>query len=98
VIAQAFARTGRYDAIVCLGCVIRGETSHDRYVAVGAAVGLSRIALDHALPVTLGVLTTETLAQAEARSGGDHGNKGEDAALAAVEIASTLRRIRSETP
>lgn len=95
VIAQALARTGRYDAIVCLGCVIRGETTHDRYVAMGAALGVNRVALDASLPVMFGVLTTETLAQAEARSGGDHGNKGEDAALAAVEMANTLRRIRS---
>jgi 6,7-dimethyl-8-ribityllumazine synthase len=95
LIAQALARTGRYDAIVCLGCVVRGETTHDRYVAMGAALGVNRVALDASLPVTFGVLTTDTLAQAEARSGGDHGNKGEDAALAAVEMANTLRGIRS---
>jgi 6,7-dimethyl-8-ribityllumazine synthase len=95
VVAQALARTGRFDAIVCLGCVIRGETAHDRYVAAGAALGLSRVALDASLPVTFGILTTETLAQAEARSGGGHGNKGEDAALAAVELANTLQGIRT---
>jgi 6,7-dimethyl-8-ribityllumazine synthase len=98
VVAQALARTGRFDAIVCLGCVIRGETTHDRYVAMGAAVGLGRVALDASLPVAFGVLTTETLAQAEARSGGAHGNKGEDAALAAVAMANTLRRIRAAGP
>ncbi len=98
VIAQALARTGRYDAIVCLGCVIRGETTHDRFVAMGAAVGLGRVALDAGLPVTFGVLTTETLAQADARSGGAHGNKGEDAALAAVEMANALRRINTGGP
>jgi 6,7-dimethyl-8-ribityllumazine synthase len=96
VVAQALAASGKYDAIVCLGCVVRGETTHDRYVALGAAVGLSRVALDARLPVTLGVLTTETLLQAEDRSGGAHGNKGEDAALAAVELANTLRGIRSD--
>ena len=95
VAAQAFARSGRYDAIVCLGCVIKGETRHDRYVAMGAATGLARVALDGALPVTFGVLTTETLEQAEARSGGSHGNKGEDAALAAVEMATLLRQIKT---
>jgi len=93
VVAQALARSGRYDAVVCLGCVIRGDTAHDRYIALGAAVGLGRVALDAGLPVTFGVLTTETLAQAEDRSGGAHGNKGEDAALAAVELANTLRGI-----
>ncbi len=93
VVAQTFARSGRYDAVVCLGCVIHGETTHDRYVALGASTGLVRVALDAALPVTFGVLTTETLAQAEERSGGAHGNKGEEAALAAVEMVALLRQI-----
>jgi 6,7-dimethyl-8-ribityllumazine synthase len=94
VVAQALARSGRYDAVVCLGCVIRGDTTHDRYVALGAATGLAQISLESSLPVTFGVLTTQTLEQAEARSGGAHGNKGEDAALAAIELASVLRQIR----
>ncbi len=94
--AQALARSGRYDAVVCLGCVIRGETTHDRYVAFGAATGLVQVSLEASLPVTFGVLTTQTLEQAEARSGGAHGNKGEDAALAAVEMASVLRQIRDQ--
>ena len=96
VLAQAFAQSGRYDAVVCLGCVIRGDTAHDRYIALGAAVGLGRVALDAKLPVTFGVLTTDTLAQAEDRSGGAHGNKGEDAALAAVELANALRGIADD--
>ena len=78
--------------------MIRGETTHDRYIALGAAVGLGRVALDARLPVTFGVLTTETLAQAEDRSGGAHGNKGEDAALAAVELVNTLRGIAGGPP
>jgi len=94
-VAQALARSGRYDALVCLGCVIRGETTHDRYVALGATTGLVQVSLEAALPVTFGVLTTQTLEQAEARSGGAHGNKGEDAALAAVELANLLRQIRA---
>ncbi len=93
IVAQALAASGRYHAVVCLGCVIRGETAHDRYVALGATVGLTRVALDARVPVTFGVLTTETLAQAEDRSGGAHGNKGEDAVLAAVELANTLRTL-----
>jgi 6,7-dimethyl-8-ribityllumazine synthase len=97
VLAQALARSGRYDAIVCLGCVIRGETTHDRYVALGAAMGLERVSLDASLPVTFGVLTTQTLEQAEARSGGSHSNKGEEAALAAVEMATLLRQIRGRS-
>ncbi|HKV46004.1 MAG TPA: 6,7-dimethyl-8-ribityllumazine synthase [bacterium] len=95
VVAQALARSGRYDALVCLGCVIRGETTHDRYVALGAATGLVQVSLETALPIAFGVLTTHTLEQAEARSGGTHGNKGEDAALAAVELANVLRMIRT---
>ena len=94
VIAQTLARTGRYDAVVCLGCVIRGETTHDRYVAYGATTGLIQVSLESSLPVTFGVLTTQTLEQAEDRSGGAHGSKGEDAALAAVEMARVLRQIR----
>ena len=94
IAAQSLARSGRYDAIVCLGCVIRGETTHDRYVALGAATGLMQVSLECSLPVMFGVLTTQTMEQAEARSGGTHGNKGEDAALAAIEMASVLRHIR----
>jgi 6,7-dimethyl-8-ribityllumazine synthase len=94
VLVQSLARTGRYDAIVCLGCVIRGETTHDRIIGIGAMMGLSRVALDERVPVTLGVLTVQTMAQAEDRSGGAHGNKGEDAALAAIEMAGLLRRVR----
>jgi 6,7-dimethyl-8-ribityllumazine synthase len=95
VAVQALARSGRYDAVVCLGCVVRGETMHDRVIGLGVMTGLARVALDEQLPVTLGVLTVETMAQAEERSGGAHGNKGEDAALAAVETAALLRRVRS---
>jgi len=94
VAAQALTRSGRYDAVVCLGCVIRGETTHDRYVALGAATGLVQVSLESSVPVTFGVLTTQTLEQAEARSGGAHGNKGEDVALAAVEMAGLLRQVR----
>lgn len=94
IVAQALGRSGRYDAVVCLGCVIRGETTHDRYIAAGVATGLVQVSLECSLPVTFGVLTTQTLEQAETRSGGAHGNKGEDAARAAVELASVLRQIR----
>src|SRR5262249_719177 len=96
VVAQSLARSGRYDAIVCLGCVIRGETTHDRYVALGATTGLMQVSLESSLPVTFGVLTTQTMEQAEARSGGTHGNKGEDAAFAAIEMVSVLRHIAGD--
>ncbi|MCI0433242.1 MAG: 6,7-dimethyl-8-ribityllumazine synthase [Gemmatimonadetes bacterium] len=87
IAADLAARAGRPDAIIALGCVIRGETPHFDYVAGPAAHGLSRVALDHGIPVALGLLTTEDAAQALERAGGRHGNKGRDAALAAIELA-----------
>lgn len=91
--AQALAEAGKVDAIVCLGAVIRGETEHFTHVAAAAREGCLRVGLDHRLPVTFGVLTTETTAQALERSGGKLGNKGYEAALDAVEMANLLRRI-----
>lgn len=78
--------TGRYGAIVALGCVIRGETPHFDYVAGETAAGLMQLSVRSGVPVTLGVLTTDTLEQAMARAGGQGGNKGVDAALAALEL------------
>jgi len=85
--AQRLARTGAYDAIIALGAVIRGETPHFNYVAAEAARGLQQVSLQADLPVAFGVLTTDNLVQAEARAGGKDGNKGFDAAMAAVEMA-----------
>ena len=76
-----------YDAIVALGAVIRGETPHFEYVAGAAATGLQQVALETGTPVAFGVLTTDTLEQAEARAGGNQGNKGYDAAMTAIEMA-----------
>ncbi len=80
------ARQGRYAAIIAIGCVIRGDTPHFDYVAGPAADGLARVALEVNLPVTLGVLTTNTAEQALERAGGREGNKGWDAALSALEL------------
>ncbi|MBE7518698.1 MAG: 6,7-dimethyl-8-ribityllumazine synthase [Thermoflexaceae bacterium] len=88
------AESGRFDAVVCLGAVIRGETAHFEYVAGGAAEGIARVALDTGVPVIFGVLTVETVEQALSRAGGKDGNKGEEAALAAIEMAN-LRRLLS---
>ena len=77
----------KFDAIIALGAVIRGETPHFDYVAAEAARGLQQVAVDRNVPVAFGVLTTDTLAQAEERAGGKHGNKGYDAAMTAVEMA-----------
>ena len=89
--AQQLAADGACDAIVALGCVVRGDTPHFEYVSQAATYGLQRVALDTGVPVSFGVLTTEDFAQAEARAGGEHGNKGFDAAQAAVEMAHMQR-------
>jgi 6,7-dimethyl-8-ribityllumazine synthase len=93
--ASRLARTGRYDAVICLGAVIRGETAHFDLVADEAARGIARVALDTGVPVIFEVLATEDLAQAEARAGGAHGNKGWEAAEAALEMAWLLERLPS---
>jgi 6,7-dimethyl-8-ribityllumazine synthase len=90
---REFAVDGRYDALVALGCVIRGETPHFDYVAGEASRGLTDISLKYGLPVGFGLLTTDTVEQAAARAGGAYGNKGADAALAALEMASLLRMM-----
>jgi len=92
--AQALARTGRYDALVALGCVVRGETTHHIHVGGESARGLAQVSLQTNVPIGFGVLTTDTVEQAVARAGGDHGNKGEDAALAAIEMVMLLRAHR----
>lgn len=84
--------TGRYDAAVAVGAVIRGDTPHFDIVANESSRGLMDAARDFDVPVTLGLLTTDTMAQAEARAGGAHGNKGEDAALAALELLDLFDR------
>ncbi|MEJ2186322.1 MAG: 6,7-dimethyl-8-ribityllumazine synthase [Gemmatimonadota bacterium] len=92
-VARRVANTGRYDAIVAVGCVIRGETPHFEYVAGHAADGLGRLALEWDGPVTFGVLTTDTPEQAVERAGGKVGNKGWEAALAALELGGLYRTL-----
>lgn len=84
LMAQCFARTKRYDAVICLGVVIRGETTHYDYVCQQVSYGCQRVALDYNLPVVFGVLTTENSQQAFDRLGGTHGHKGIDAAKTAI--------------
>jgi 6,7-dimethyl-8-ribityllumazine synthase len=95
VAAGAAARLGLADAVVCLGAVVRGETPHFDYVAGQAAAGIARLALDTGVPVLFGVLITDDAAQAEARAGGKAGNKGADAALAAIETVHVLRSLEA---
>ena len=91
---ETLAATRSYHAIIALGCVIRGETSHYDYVCEQAARGALDTGLRHQVPVIFGVLTTENRAQAEARAGGDHGDKGRDCALAALEMVGVIEAIR----
>ncbi|MBK5229502.1 MAG: 6,7-dimethyl-8-ribityllumazine synthase [Actinobacteria bacterium] len=91
--ADRVASSGTVDAVVCLGAVIRGETAHFEYVAGGAASGIAEVTLRTGVPVTFGVLTTESSEQAEDRAGGKMGNKGAEAALAAVEMANLLAAL-----
>lgn len=93
VAARAMAKTKRFSAVICLGCVVRGDTPHFDYVAGEAARGIQQVSIDEALPIIFGVLTTETFEQARDRIGGSHGHAGERAAEAAVEMISVLRSI-----
>lgn len=91
--ARRLASSGRYAAVICLGAVIRGETPHFDHVAEQAATGIRRAAEETGVPVIFGVLTTDTFEQAMDRAGGKHGNKGWDAAMAGMEMASLLERL-----
>jgi 6,7-dimethyl-8-ribityllumazine synthase len=90
----AVAGTGRYSCIVALGAVIRGDTPHFDYVAGESARGLNEVAVRHALPVAFGVLTVDTMQQAMDRAGGSAGNKGHEAAAAAIATADVIRQLR----
>ncbi|MEW6509559.1 MAG: 6,7-dimethyl-8-ribityllumazine synthase [Bacteroidota bacterium] len=93
LLAQRLASAGGVDAIICLGCVIRGETPHFDYIAAEVAKGAGQVALQSGIPVTFGVLTTDTLEQALERAGAKAGNKGWDAALSAIELADLTRKL-----
>jgi 6,7-dimethyl-8-ribityllumazine synthase len=95
VVARKLAQSRRYEALIALGAVIRGQTPHFDYVAGECASGLARIALESGVPIGFGVLTTDTVEQAVDRAGGKAGNKGTDAALAALEMANLLRRLEA---
>jgi 6,7-dimethyl-8-ribityllumazine synthase len=93
LVAKRLASTGGYDGVVCLGAVVRGETPHFDYVAGECARGIQQAGLETGVPVAFGVLTTETMAQALDRAGGKHGNKGWDAAMAAMQMTSLLNQL-----
>jgi 6,7-dimethyl-8-ribityllumazine synthase len=93
VVVRRLLEVGRYDGIVTLGAVIRGDTPHFDYVAGEAASGLQALSLEFGVPVAFGILTTDTDEQADARAGGAHGNKGSDAVLVALEMADLFARL-----
>jgi 6,7-dimethyl-8-ribityllumazine synthase len=95
IAAQALARTGRVAAVICLGCVVRGDTPHFEYVAGEAARGITQAGLTTGVPIIFGVLTTNTEEQARDRAGGKHGHAGERAADAAAEMIAVLGDIRA---
>ncbi len=94
--AMALAKTRRYACILALGCVIRGDTPHFEFIAAEAASGTQLAALETGIPVSFGVLTCDTRRQAEERAGGEHGNKGAEAARSALEMADVFARLRAD--
>ena len=93
--ADVLASSKKYDAIICLGAVIRGDTPHFDYVAGAASNGILQVASKYSLPVIFGVLTTDTVEQAVERAGGKQGNKGYDAAITALEMADLIKKIKT---
>ena len=96
VVARKMAESGRYNAVVCLGAVIRGETDHYEYVAGEAAKGIANVSSSTGVPVIFGVLTTDTVEQAINRAGGKQGNSGYNAGVVAVEMANLMRKLDAD--
>ncbi|WP_026783633.1 6,7-dimethyl-8-ribityllumazine synthase [Pleomorphomonas koreensis] len=95
LLARTLAESGRYDGVICLGCVIKGDTAHFEFISLGAATGLMQAMLTTGVPIAFGILTTYTDEQALVRSRADAANKGREAAAACVETLETLARIRA---
>jgi len=93
LLAKKMAQSGKYDAVICLGAVIRGATPHFEYVAAEVSKGIAAVGLDAGIPVIYGILTTDNMEQAMERAGTKGGNKGFDAALAAIEMINVLKQI-----
>jgi len=94
LLAQRLAKSKSYDALICLGTVIRGSTPHFEYIASEVAKGIAKVSLDTGLPVIFGIITADTIEQAVERAGTKEGNKGRDAALSAIEMANLLAQIK----
>ncbi|MCO6436032.1 MAG: 6,7-dimethyl-8-ribityllumazine synthase [Phycisphaerae bacterium] len=95
LVAGKAARSGQFDAVICLGCIIRGQTPHFEYIAAEAAKGIAEVAMSTGVPTTFGVITADSLEQAVERAGSKAGNKGADAALSAIELTTLLRQFPS---
>ena len=93
LVASKMAKSGKYDAVICLGAVIRGDTTHYDYVCNEVSKGIATVSLESGIPVMFGVLTTENIEQAIARAGSKGGNKGYDCALSAIEMVNLLRQM-----
>jgi len=93
LVAQKLGKGGKYAAVICLGAVIRGDTDHYDYVAGNAATGIANAALNTGIPAIFGILTCDTMEQAEERAGGKSGNKGFEAALTAIEMVNVLKKL-----
>ena len=96
LIAQKMASSGKYDAVICLGAVIKGSTDHYDYVCAEVSKGIAQVSLNSGIPVMFGVLTTDNIEQAIERAGTKAGNKGSDAAVSAMEMANLMRKANSE--
>ena len=93
LVAQKMAKSGKYDAVICLGCLIRGNTAHFEYISAEASKGIAHAMMSSEVPVVFGVLTTENIEQAIERAGTKAGNKGADAAVTAIEMANLLKDL-----
>jgi len=93
LMAQKLADSGKYDAIICLGAVIRGATPHFEYISAEVTKGIAKVTLDSGIPVSFGILTTDNIEQAIERAGTKSGNKGWDAALSAIEMVNVLKLV-----
>ena len=96
LIAHQLANCGRHDAVICLGAIIRGSTPHFEFVSAEVTKGIASVSLETGIPVSFGILTTDTIEQAIERAGTKAGNKGSDAAISAVEMANICKKIKSE--
>jgi 6,7-dimethyl-8-ribityllumazine synthase len=94
LIAKTLAKSGKYDGVICLGCVIKGDTAHFEFISLGAAIGIQQASLETGVPIAFGILTTYTDEQAAVRSANDAHNKGREAALACIETIEILQSVK----